>query len=444
MEENINNIKNLLQNVSIIQEKYDEIAKITGENFNIFSVMNMEYDEVYTHSAIIGELLNPNGSHGQGSIFLDLFVDEINKSFNSDEDKIELDHFGTLVNDKICERVISQSNDWENVVGGRIDIIIEDSKQIIIIENKPGWQDQPYQLIRYNKYAETKVSKKAFLFYLTLDGRPLKKEEEFYVINGINIEGYNFKYNEINKYVKFKDDNIDNDNIHHCLYYPISFKYHIKDWIEKCLEKTHSLPIIRETLAQYLHLIKKLTNQSTNYKMSEEIIKLIAYSAESVKASKLIIENYENALNTLKSKVVNTFIEILIKNGFKEEDIEIKRTTQGMSCFFVILKTFDLKENGFCDLGINVELDIDHYFFCVIKKNEYRVPNNTKSEFNEIREYLNGRVSGLTSNEWKIGFSDHFKIGINTDEYYLPSINNENSFNELAKILLNYKKLLTQ
>ena len=29
-------INNLLQQVSIIQKKYDEIAKITGENYNIF------------------------------------------------------------------------------------------------------------------------------------------------------------------------------------------------------------------------------------------------------------------------------------------------------------------------------------------------------------------------------------------------------------------------
>ena len=46
-------IKNLLQQVSIIKKKYDEIAKITGENFNIFSIMRAESDEVRTHSRII-------------------------------------------------------------------------------------------------------------------------------------------------------------------------------------------------------------------------------------------------------------------------------------------------------------------------------------------------------------------------------------------------------
>ncbi|TRX36285.1 PDDEXK-like family protein [Flavobacterium restrictum] len=187
-------INNLLQQVTIIQKKYDEIAKITGENFNIFSVMNMEYKEVNTHSAIIGEFLNPKGSHGQGDTFLKLFVEEIRNHFGS---YILLNDFENLVNDKICERTITSTNDWEDVSGGRIDIIIEDNNQILIIENKPGFQDQPYQLIRYNNYAKTKSPKKIILLYLTLDGRNLKKEEEPFLIKDIKIEGYNFRHNEI-------------------------------------------------------------------------------------------------------------------------------------------------------------------------------------------------------------------------------------------------------
>ena len=42
------------------KKKYDEIAKITGENFNIFSIMRAESDEVRTHSRIIADFLNTN------------------------------------------------------------------------------------------------------------------------------------------------------------------------------------------------------------------------------------------------------------------------------------------------------------------------------------------------------------------------------------------------
>lgn len=259
MSESTINLNNLLQNVAIIQKKYDENAKITGENFNIFSVMSMEYDEVYTHSAIIGELLNPNGSHGQGDIFLKIFVEEIRNSF---KDNIQIDDFNNLINDKICERVISQSNDWENVTGGRIDIVIEDNKQILIIENKPGWEDQPYQLIRYNKYAETKVHKKAFLFYLTLNGRDLKKEEEIYN----NTKGFNYRFDET---IGCSTDQL---NIHHCTYYPISFKIHIRDWIQKCIKVTNTKPLLQATLEQYLNLINKITFQTMSDEMKKDIV----------------------------------------------------------------------------------------------------------------------------------------------------------------------------
>ncbi len=319
-------IKNLLQQVSIISKKYDQIAKLTGENFNIFSLMNMEHNEVYTHSAIIGELLNPNGSHGQGAIFLNLFVEYIKECFNTEEHKIELDYFGTLVNDKICERTINIENNWDNVTGGRIDIIVEDNKQILLIENKIYAIDQPYQLIRYKNYAETKRSKKAFLFYLTLDGKDLKeKEDPYYTQDDVEIIGFNFKFDKKSEYENFRIQSNGKSNIHHCLYYPISFEKDIKNWIEKCLEKTHSLPIIRETLIQYLNLIKKLTNQTTNNIKTMEILEIlkdnidqsfeISRSIEPLK-SKLYYDFFENILQYASKKEISADLSNLKNNAY--------------------------------------------------------------------------------------------------------------------------------
>ena len=78
----MNNLKNLMQHISIIQKKYDDIAKITGENFNIFSVLKMDSKEVRMHSAFIGELLNPKGSHGIEDKPLKFFIELLNNQFN--------------------------------------------------------------------------------------------------------------------------------------------------------------------------------------------------------------------------------------------------------------------------------------------------------------------------------------------------------------------------
>jgi hypothetical protein len=69
------NVELLLNQVSGISRYYDKIEKSMGVRFNIFSITKIERYEVNTHSAMLSELLNPNGSHGQGAIFLKSFIE---------------------------------------------------------------------------------------------------------------------------------------------------------------------------------------------------------------------------------------------------------------------------------------------------------------------------------------------------------------------------------
>lgn len=261
-------VENLLERTKEIRERYDEIATKNGENFNIFKIMNMEWNEVYTHSAIIGELLNPRGSHSFGNLFLNSFIELINKNFG-----IEIQAFHRLVDEKICERTITLSNDWNNVYGGRIDIILEDSKQILLIENKPSAKDQEYQLIRYYNYAKTK-NKDFFIIYLTLDEKELGDEKEYINEFGSSITGKNFSHSKKKEYDKFKLEN-KNPNNHCCLYYQITFKNEILEWLEICINLTKEVPLISETLKQYRNNIKNITNQNLNDNMSLELKRLI-------------------------------------------------------------------------------------------------------------------------------------------------------------------------
>jgi hypothetical protein len=83
-----NNITNLLNNVTLISKKYEDLAEYTGENYNIFSVLGIYQDEL-SHSAVIGDLLNNKGSHGQKDTFLNLFLKEIN-SFEEDSEQFKV------------------------------------------------------------------------------------------------------------------------------------------------------------------------------------------------------------------------------------------------------------------------------------------------------------------------------------------------------------------
>lgn len=93
-------MKNLLNSVNLIVSKYKEIEKITGEHYNIFSIMRMESNEVKTHSAIIGDLLSANGSHLMGDVFLKLFIETVqeqNESQKLKDFKFETEHSNCFV-----------------------------------------------------------------------------------------------------------------------------------------------------------------------------------------------------------------------------------------------------------------------------------------------------------------------------------------------------------
>lgn len=283
----MDNINNLLQNVAIIQKKYDDIAKITGENFNIFSVMRAESDEVKTHSRVIAEFLNPKGKHSQGSVFLKLFFEEIislndiKENFDFDNAKVSVEeHIGTI-NSEYSE-------------GGYIDIVIKDFNNQVVIENKIYAGDQKGQLLRYkSKYPKSK------LIYLTLDGKEPSKFS-YKIENGQEL-----KLEEI---------------------VLVSYKDNIKNWIEKCLEKSDSLPIIRGTLVQYLNLIKKLTNQSINKKMSTEIQKLIL---DNYLAAEQIVKDFDNVKYKICGSIRAEIILMLKAKFIDKYDISTKGSTVG-------------------------------------------------------------------------------------------------------------------
>ena len=120
-------IINLLKEIKAINEK--EI-KEPGENFNVFDIIKVSYKEL-CHSSFIAELLNPKGTHGMKSLFLQIFLKTVG------------------INDSCIDNLIVRTEKY--IEGGRIDIALTNKNMEIFIENKIYAEDQPEQLIRYNK-----------------------------------------------------------------------------------------------------------------------------------------------------------------------------------------------------------------------------------------------------------------------------------------------------
>lgn len=168
---NMEKIQKLINKVEAIRQKAEKNHRKSydhGEEFDVFSVVGLWDEEVKLHSAIIAELLDPHGSHGAGDYYLKQFLHILER------DDFPLDAKRVKPNSvrRIKERNIGRKTE---TTGGRIDIIIEDGKYALIIENKPGYEDQNGQLLRYHNYAKDKYVDN-ILVYLTKDGR--KAEEK--------------------------------------------------------------------------------------------------------------------------------------------------------------------------------------------------------------------------------------------------------------------------
>jgi hypothetical protein len=264
-------LEELLQQISKIVEK-DEIKKEEqrkrGERFNIFNVLNLTSDEVRLHSAFLAELLNVNGSHDCGDVFLKAFIEEMKLQ------DLDFEVQGSTVE---TEKDIGIKTETE---GGRIDIIItSNNNKAIIIENKIYAGDQENQIIRYNKYGEDKYGEYNYkLLYLTLDGHDVSNESK-------------------GKLIENKD------------YFPISYRDDISKWLKRCIELSATKPLIRETIQQYLNLIKQLTNTDMEKDFNKKIIELVKKDTNNLNAISTIIKQkdslWESAIIELENKLKN-------------------------------------------------------------------------------------------------------------------------------------------
>jgi hypothetical protein len=272
------NLELLLSEIAAVNKKYDEIYRISGEKFNVFNILKLTSDEI-SHSRIIASLLNPNGSHGKGSVFLNFFL----KIVGIDDFSVE----NVTVETEKFIGYISTDNDS----GGRIDILITNGKkQQVIIENKIYADDQSNQLLRYNEYNHN-----AHLLYLTLYGSEASDTS-------------------VGKEIDFE-------------YKTISYEKKIIEWLELCKKESIDNAILRETLTQYIILIKQLTGKARSKEMQKEYFDIIMKNAENVSAAFTISQN----MNEIKQQMLKEKFIPLLSELAKSLNLELDLSLNG--CF---------------------------------------------------------------------------------------------------------------
>jgi hypothetical protein len=252
-------VNTLLSDCQTITESFERVAQASGENFNLFTILGLETKEVATHSRFIAELLNPKGSHGRGVKFLELFLQEVGvNDFDPKWARVKVEHsFSGVEMDN-------------SLTSGRIDIFIESNGRVIMIENKIWAYEQVEQLKRYKAFKPN-----GFLFYLTLKGEH---------------SSYKGKYK------------------------PISYRVHIKNWLELCRREAVEAPLLRESITLYLNLVKKLTHQTINKEMEKEIVERVLRNPESLMAYSKLFSSYSSIIHKIRIDGIKAIIDKAAKD----------------------------------------------------------------------------------------------------------------------------------
>ena len=237
MDTELNIIQRFFQEVENIcthEQALQEERNRKGENYNLFSILNIERYEL-KHSALIANLLDPKGSHGCGDAFLRAFFEiALKERAYPFEDCTHLHSYTEYYTGPIA-----------GDTGGRIDILVKSSHYGLIIENKIYAGDQDKQLTRYDNYGkETFGADKYLLAYLTLYGYDASKEST--ATKSAEEVGY----------------------------LRLSYAEDILRWLEQCARLAYDKPLVRESLNQYIRTIKQLTYQDMNQEDIQKIIDL--------------------------------------------------------------------------------------------------------------------------------------------------------------------------
>ena len=253
-------------------------------DYNIFTLFHGFSDEVNLHSNFIASLLDPNGDHYKGDLFLKLFLETCG-----------IDDFSI---DTSRATVFKEFK--------HIDIYISDGKKHIILENKVYAKDQPTQIARYIKAIQNEGAKESdrvkdediYVLYLHPDGE-LPKENS---LGGYKLNKDNTKLEKDGSSINFK---------------VISYGNEILSWIDRCKNEVSNITDLNVFLSQYKDVIEMIYDR---YKRIDkmETAKFVEIFKENYTAVSEIANNYQE----MRKKIIDGFfknVKDILENDLKDK-----------------------------------------------------------------------------------------------------------------------------
>ncbi len=352
IEKSINTYDFFFEEIKNFKEKQKKQKQRGLNDYNMVNVVRKESAEVGMHSNIIFSLIDPNGSHYQGDLFLQLFIKNV-LSFEND--------FGS--------NIIVEAEESTNE-NRRIDFTIKSSKYYIGIEMKINAKDLDNQILDYKKDLQDKakndLKQEVIIYYLTKNGKEATKNSH---------QGK--------------------------IYKKISFEEHIYKWIENCQKEVQNITNLNEAFKNYKNIVEKITNKYKGNIMAleDELLK----DKEKLEMAKDISEAYQKAIVKQKNKERVDFIDnLIIQMDTLINKIEVHHNYKNLWHAIDIKDTFLIRIFANDD-DVTIQIaDIDTSFSqikkeskSIILKELQKIDNNFISGWDKVYAILNIKNSEL-------------------------------------------------
>ena len=316
-------ISNFLREVGMKVASLKEARRLYGSqiapDFYIFDYLR---DDEMGLSRCIGNLLHPNGKHGQGDVFLKQFLIQINQlllnasqeeGLSNSEDKLQTPQWD-FVNTEYCKVKLEQGIDNQR----RIDISLTFADGAIIgIENKPWAGDQKNQLQDYARYIKNKSGGMPWLLIYLCNGEP--SEESIPKAERLQLaqEGYfiTINYNDLT------------------------------DWLIACVAQTKAL-VVRTFIEELIKYIRKDINGEIDMSVANEV-KNIILQGDNFETAMLVSKTIDDAKGDFIAKLKSDLTNTTQKRGYKliwKESMDSKWSTySGFGINFDGQQSFDFE-----------------------------------------------------------------------------------------------------
>ena len=323
-------------------------------NYNLLTAVLSPFDEVRLHSRMLYSLLNPNGKHFQGSLFLKSFLQTL-----------KLDEFEINLDDCIVKK------EHEN-----IDLYITDGNKHIIIENKIHAGDQENQIQRYLEIVKGDASLEAndiVVVYLSLD----RKEPSTYSLGNLKVTQKNIVNGKGNPVSHFRS---------------IHYKKEIMDWLEQCSHEVQNITNLNHAIRQYIDVVRMVNHEYKGKAMS-----LTDYLKSHKELYSMAME-VSKAMPQVREDIAKDFFDLVV-GELKEklnEDWIVENTGELSSAYAFPLRIYKANWDKINSLIIGFEYqhkDFNDCYLGVVRRNaNVCIKGGIDNDFEKDLEKLNKKL----------------------------------------------------